>query len=47
MFVSVAGFAQVSVIKGARYFTVTVMKQRDHHLKGSAAALARKIASRK
>ena len=47
VFVSVAGFAQVSVIKGARYFTVTVMNQRDHHLKESAAALARKIASRK
>jgi len=47
VFVSVAGFAQVSVIKGALYFTVTVMNQRDHHLKESAAALARKIASRK
>jgi hypothetical protein len=46
-FVSVAGFAQVSVIKGPLYFTVTVMNQRDHHLKESAAALARKIASRK
>jgi hypothetical protein len=47
VFVSVAGFAQVSVMKGALYFTVTVMNQRDHHLKESAAALARKIASRK
>jgi len=47
VFVSVAGFAQVSVTKGALYFTVTVMNQRDHHLKESAAALARKIASRK
>jgi len=47
VFVSVAGFAQVSVIKGPLYFTVTVMNQRDHHLKESAAALARKIASRK
>jgi hypothetical protein len=46
-FVSVAGFATVSVIKGPLYFTVTVMNQRDHHLKESAAALARKIASRK
>jgi hypothetical protein len=46
-FVSVAGFAQVSVIKGSLYFTVTVMNQRDHHLKESAAALARKIAARK
>jgi hypothetical protein len=47
MFVSVAGFAQVSVIKGSLYFTVTVMNQRDHHLKESATTLARKIASRK
>jgi hypothetical protein len=47
VFVSVAGFAQVSVIKGLLYFTVTVMNQRDHDLKDSAIALARKIASRK
>lgn len=47
VFVSVAGFAQVSVIKGPLYFTVTVMNQRDHHLKESATALARKVASRK
>ena len=47
VFVSVAGFAQVSVIKGPLYFTVTVMNQHDHHLKESATALARKIASRK
>ena len=45
VFVSVAGFAQVSVIKGSLYFTVTVMNPRDHHLKQSAIALARKIAS--
>jgi hypothetical protein len=45
VFVSVAGFAQVSVIKGSHYFTVTVMNPRDHHLKQSAIALARKIAS--
>jgi hypothetical protein len=46
VFVSPAGFAQVSVIKGSLYFTVTVMNQRDRHLKKSAIALARKIASR-
>jgi hypothetical protein len=46
VFVSVAGFVQVSVIRGSLYFTVTVMNQRDHHLKDSAIALARKIASR-
>jgi hypothetical protein len=47
VFVSAVGFAQVSVIKGSLYFTVTVMNQRDHHLKESAVALARKVASRK
>lgn len=45
-FVSAAGFVQVYVIKGERYFTLTLMNERDHHLKQSAAALARKLAVR-
>jgi hypothetical protein len=45
-FISVAGFAQVYVIKRELYFTVTLTKQGDRQLGKDAAALARKIAAR-
>jgi hypothetical protein len=45
-FISVAGFAQVYVIKRELYFTVTLTKQGDRQLGKDAVELARKIAAR-
>jgi len=45
-FISVAGFAQVYVIKRDLYFTVTLTKQGDRQLGRDAVELARKIAAR-
>ncbi len=45
-FVSLAGFAQVYVIKGDTYFAITLTSHRNRNLSGSAARLARKVADR-
>jgi hypothetical protein len=45
-FVSVAGFAQVYVIKRELYFTITLTKQNDRQVGKEAIDLARKVAAR-